>query len=210
MKTDDLGFIHRYIPAQGNDRRVLLLLHGTGGNETSLLSLGQELAPGAALLSPRGKILERGAPRFFRRLAEGVFDIADLHFRTAELAEFVRRAAERYEFDPGEVILVGYSNGANIAASLLLAEPAIARAAVLFRAMVPFEPGTLPDRGGTAVYMAAGTVDSMIGTELVERLAEILRATGAEVEVQWKETGHGLLPEECTEARVWLERITNV
>src|SRR5262245_51452782 len=113
--TQDLGFVHRYVPAAAADEpRALLLLHGTGGNEDDLLPLGRHLLPGAALLSPRGNVLERGMPRFFRRLAEGVFDQEDLRLRTAELARFVRDAAAAYGFDPGKVVAVGYSNGANI------------------------------------------------------------------------------------------------
>ncbi|MGH7713946.1 MAG: alpha/beta hydrolase, partial [Gemmatimonadaceae bacterium] len=129
--TRDLGFIHRYVVGSGPAAATtLLLLHGTGGNEDDLLDLGHALAPGASLLSPRGKALERGAPRFFRRLAEGVFDQQDLALRTDELVAFISAAATEYRFDPGNVIAVGYSNGANIAASVLLRHPETLASAV--------------------------------------------------------------------------------
>src|ERR1700719_2478432 len=131
-------FIHEFVP--GNSDRTLLLLHGTGGNERDLIPLGQELDPNASLLSPRGKVLENGMPRFFRRLAEGVFDLEDLKKRTQELADFVVSAAEHYKIDNKQIVAVGYSNGANIAASMLLLRPEVLPAAILFRAMVPLIP----------------------------------------------------------------------
>ena len=121
-------FIHEFVP--GRSERTLLLLHGTGGNERDLIPLGRELDPDAALLSPRGKVLENGMPRFFRRLAEGVFDLEDLKTRTHELADFVEAAARHYKFAAGQIVGVGYSNGANIAASMLLLRPEILRAAI--------------------------------------------------------------------------------
>src|SRR5262249_16993263 len=151
--TEPLGFVHRFVPApSAGSGTTLLLLHGTGGNENDLLELGQTLAPNAALLSPRGKVSERGMPRFFRRLAEGVFDIEDLKFRTQALADFVASAASAYGFDPGKVIAVGYSNGANIAVSMLLLRPATLAGAVLFRPMVPFVPAVPPDLSGKPVF----------------------------------------------------------
>src|SRR5688572_9300260 len=146
----DPEFIHRFIASpSGKSTRTLLLLHGTGGDENDLLPLGESLDPDAAILSPRGKVLERGMPRFFRRLAEGVFDEEDLKLRTAELADFVAAAAAQYTFDARRVIAAGFSNGANIAASLLLLRPDTLRAAVLFRAMVPLVPDTLPRHEAT-------------------------------------------------------------
>ncbi len=208
MKTEDLGFVHRYVPApDGQHRPTLLLLHGTGGDETDLLELGRTLAPGAALLSPRGKVLEQGMARFFRRFAEGVFDVDDLKARTHELAGFVQRAADAYGFDIGTVVAVGYSNGANIAASLLLLHPDLLRAAVLLRAMVPFEPDAPVDLAGTSVFLAAGRADRMIPPSGTERLAELLRGAGADVDLRWKDTGHGLTYEEIEEAKVWLSGV---
>lgn len=198
-----LDFVHRFLPGDESGP-TLLLLHGTGGNEEDLIPLGQDLAPGAAILSPRGKVSEYGAPRFFRRLAEGVFDHEDLLFRTHELAEFVESAAEEYGFDPSRLVAVGYSNGANIAASTLLRQPGLLRAAVLFRAMVPFEPEVTPDLSGLPVFMAAGHQDRMIPPDNTQRLADILAEAGAEVDLRWRDVGHPLSYEEVGEAKEWL------
>jgi phospholipase/carboxylesterase len=201
----DQGFVHRFFP--GESGATLLLLHGTGGDENDLVPLGRELAPGAAILSPRGKVSEYGAARFFRRLAEGVFDHEDLVFRTHELAQFVGAAAEEYGFDPSRLVAVGYSNGANIAASLMLLHPGLLSAAVLFRAMVPFEPEEVPDLSGMPVFLAAGQMDRMIPPENTERLAEILQQAGADLDLRWRNTGHPLTYEEVAEAKVWLSEI---
>src|SRR5947207_11707636 len=136
-------FIHDFVP--GSSSRTLLLLHGTGGNERDLIPLGRELDPNAALLSPRGKVLENGMPRFFRRLAEGVFDLEDLKYRTNELSDFVTAAGKHYGFATDQLVAVGYSNGANIAASMLLLRPQLLPSAILFRAMVPLHPQKDPD-----------------------------------------------------------------
>jgi phospholipase/carboxylesterase/glyoxalase family protein len=200
----DLVFTHRFVP--GSDATTLLLLHGTGGNEDDLLPLGRELAPNASLLSPRGRVLERGMPRFFRRLAEGVFDQQDLALRTDELAGFVAAAASQYKFDAGRVIAVGYSNGANIAASVLLKHPRVLSGAVLFHPMVPFEPTPLPSLPATPVFMSAGTADAMVPRPLTERLAELLRASGGSVTVHWENGGHELSRSEVDAARAWLSQ----
>lgn len=203
--SKDLGFVHRYVPGD-EDGATLLLLHGTGGNENDLIPLGKELAPGATILSPRGQISEHGAPRFFRRLAEGVFDMEDLVFRTHELAEFVENAAEEYGFDKEKLVAAGYSNGANIAASLVLLHPGLLHAAVLFRSMVPLEPEVTPDLSGMPVFMAAGTRDQMIPPDNTERLARMLQEAGAEVDLRWRDIGHPLTYEEVQEARDWLSK----
>ncbi len=197
-----LGLIHRFVP--GENETTLLVLHGTGGNEEDLIPLGQDLAPGAAILSPRGNVSENGYPRFFRRLAEGVFDMEDLVFRTHELAEFVENAAEEYGFDKDKLVATGYSNGANIAAGLILLHPGLLRAAVLFRSMVPLEPEVTPDLSGMPVFMAAGTQDRMILPDNTERLANMLREAGAEVDLRWRDIGHPLAHEEVEEAKDWL------
>jgi phospholipase/carboxylesterase len=198
----DLGFAHRFFPGEAG--ATLLLLHGTGGDEDDLVPLGRELAPEAAILSPRGKVSEYGAARFFRRLAEGVFDHEDLVSRTHELAGFLEAASEEYGFDLSKLVAVGYSNGANIAASLMLLYPGLLRAAVLFRAMVPFEPEETPDLSGMPVFLAAGRTDQMIPPENTGRLAEILREAGAELDLRWRVTGHALTYEEVAEAKEWL------
>ena len=202
MSEKNLGFVHRFFP--GEARATLLLLHGTGGDENDLVPLGRELAPGAEILSPRGKVSEYGAARFFRRFAEGVFDQEDLVFRTHELAGFVEAAVEEYGLDPSRLVAAGYSNGANIAASLMLLHPGLLRAAILFRAMVPFELEDVPDLSGMPVFLAAGRLDRMISPQNTERLAEILTEAGADMDLRWRNTGHALTYEEVAEAKEWL------
>src|SRR6266496_1615650 len=183
-------FIHEFVP--GTSNRTLLLLHGTGGNERDLIPLARELDSRAALLSPRGKVLENGMPRFFRRVAEGVFDLDDLKKRTNELADFVAAAAQRYGFAADKVVAVGYSNGANIAASMLLLRPEILSAAVLFRAMVPLIPDKQPKLSSMRVWIGAGTDDPIIPTSETKRLAELLRNAGADVTIRHFAAGHEL------------------
>ena len=205
MSAGDLGFAHRFFP--GESGATILVLHGTGGSEDDLVPLGRELAPEAAILSPRGKVSEYGAARFFRRLAEGVFDHEDLVFRTHELAEFLEEASREYGFDPSKLVAVGYSNGANIAASLMLIHPRLLRAAVLFRAMVPFEPEEPVDLTGMPVFLAAGQMDRMIPPQNTQRLAEILTEAGADLDQRWRDTGHALTYEEVAEAKVWFSGV---
>jgi predicted esterase len=200
----EAGFVHRFDPAKEPGAPTLILLHGTGGDENDLLPLGRMLDERAALLSPRGKVLENGMPRFFRRLSMGVFDEEDLVNRTHELASFVEEAASEYGLDPKRLFAVGFSNGANIAASLLLLHPELLAGAVLLRAMTPFELETLPDLSGTPVYLAAGRSDQMIPPESTEHLAELLREAGAEVTLDWQPGGHGIGRAEVEAARAWL------
>ena len=207
-KSDRLGFTHRYIPPLHRNEKAgltLLLLHGTGGNEDDLLPLGRELDPNAGLLSPRGKILEGGRiPRFFRRLAEGVFDIEDLKFRTLELASFVEKASSIYEFDARHVMAVGYSNGANIAASMLLLMPQTLTGAILFRAMVPLVPDNLPDLSDKHIIMSSGLRDPIATRQEAERLSGLLKQANAVVDLQWQNSGHELTQEDIHAARQWL------
>jgi len=208
VSGDALGFVHRYIPPSAEGEvaggTTLLLLHGTGGDEEDLLPLGRALLPGAGMLSPRGNVLERGAPRFFRRLAEGVFDQADLAHRTTELARFVSAAAKAYDLAVDGIVAVGFSNGANIAASLLLRAPGVLRGAVLLSPMLPFEPETLLDLQGTAVFIGAGRADAIAAPEQAERLADVLRRAGADVTLHWTPGGHGITKEEVEAARQWI------
>jgi phospholipase/carboxylesterase len=208
VSDPDLGFVHRLVPADeavGSPAPALLLLHGTGGDEDDLLPLGRALAPGWALLSPRGKVLENGAPRFFRRLAEGVFDLDDLVARTHELADFAAAAVERHGLDRGRIVAVGFSNGANIAASLLLLRPGTLAGALLLRAMVPLEPEQAPDLSGIAVLMAVGARDPLVPRDSTRRLAELLEEAGAEVAVHVEQgAGHGLAQGDLEAARGWL------
>ena len=208
VSGDALGFVHRYTPpAAGVElagSTTLLLLHGTGGDEEDLIPLGRALLPGAGMLSPRGKVLERGAPRFFRRLAEGVFDQEDLAHRTDELAQFIEAAAKTYELDRDGIVAVGFSNGANIAASLLLRRPGLVRGAVLLSPMVPFEPAAPPHLQGTSVFIGAGRADSIAPPGQVEHLADMLRRAGAAVTVHWEPGGHAVTEGEVDAARQWL------
>jgi phospholipase/carboxylesterase len=195
-------FLHEFV--QGSSNRTLLLLHGTGGNERDLIPLGRELDPHASLLSPRGKILENGMPRFFRRLAEGVFDLEDLKMRANELADFVPAAVRHYKLAANDIVGVGYSNGANIAASMLLLRSEIMRAAILFRAMVPLIPDNLPHLSSVRVWIGAGDQDPIIPTSESQRLAELLRHAGADVTIRFFNAGHGLTNIEIETAGQWL------
>jgi phospholipase/carboxylesterase len=195
-------FIHEFVP--GSSSRTLLLLHGTGGNERDLIPLGRELDPNAALLSPRGKVLENGMPRFFRRLAEGVFDLEDLKQRANELADFVTAAAQHYGFASDNLVAVGYSNGANIAAAMLLLRPEILSVAILFRAMVPLHPDKLPDLSSVRVWIGAGNQDPIAPVSEMKGLAELLRDAGADVTIRFAKAGHGLTNEDLEGARDWL------
>ena len=196
-------FIHEFVP--GTSDRTLLLLHGTGGNERDLIPLGRELDPNAALLSPRGKVLENGMPRFFRRLAEGVFDLEDLKKRTNELADFIASAAKHYTLATDQIVAVGYSNGANIAAAMLLLRPEILHAAILFRAMVPLVPEKLPDLSSVCVWIGAGNQDPIIPTSETQRLVELLRNAGADVTIRFANATHALTDADVKTARHWLE-----
>jgi predicted esterase len=204
MSEHDLGFTHVFEPASTPDAPTLLLLHGTGGDEHDLVPVGRLLAPAAALLSPRGKVLERGMPRFFRRLSEGIFDEEDLKLRTHELAGFVAAAATHFRFDAARVIAVGFSNGANIAASLLLLAPGTLAGAVLFRAMVPLVPDSVPQLAGTPVLLSNGPTDTLIQPAETERLAALLRSAGADVTLVWQPGGHQLTQPDVDVAREWL------
>src|SRR5256714_9772329 len=195
-------FIHEFVP--GSSNRILLLLHGTGGNERDLIPLGRELDPNAALLSPRGKVLENGMPRFFRRLAEGVFDLEDLKKRTYELADFVAAAAEHYGFAADNLVAVGYSNGANIAASMLLLRPETLPIAILFRAIVPLYPETQPNLSSVRVWIGAGTNDPIIPISETKALDELLRNAGADVTIRYFQAGHGLTMADVESAREWM------
>jgi phospholipase/carboxylesterase len=201
----DLGFIHQYISATKPGLPVLLLLHGTGGDENDLVALGQQMLPGAGLLSPRGKVLENGMPRFFRRLAEGVFDLEDLKTRTLELAQFIAAARKAYGLEAP--VAVGFSNGANIAASLLLTRPDALAGAVLLRALLAFEPAPLPDLAGKPVLLLSGSSDPMISAAGRDRLIKVLQAAGADLAYKTLPTGHGLTQNDFMIAADWLEHL---
>jgi phospholipase/carboxylesterase len=218
-----LNFKYRFIPSsllQGDvenfekadgpkDRNqsctlTLLLLHGTGGNEDDLIQVGQMISPSASFLSPRWKVLENGMPRFFKRLAEGIFDLEDLKYRTRELADFVKEASLVYSFDLNKTIAVGFSNGANIAASLLLSYPDTLMGAILFRAMVPFMPDHPINLSDKKVILCAGTIDPIVSKSQTQSLFDILERNKADVTLKWQQSGHNLTESDILDVKEWL------
>jgi predicted esterase len=197
------GFQHRFEPGSG--AATLLLLHGTGGDEHQLIGLGRQMAPEAALLSPRGKVLEDGvAARFFARRGAGNLDLDDLRRRGDELAAWVAESCEQYGRDAGQVIALGYSNGANIAVELLFRHPGVLRGAALLRPMLPYRPDAPLTLTGTDVLIAAGDADAYSSPEQVVELAGLLTAGGAEVELSRQPTGHGLVQADLDALAAWL------
>lgn len=203
--TEDLGFIHRFVPAKDSaGGETLIVLHGTGGDENDLIGIGQTIAPDAAILSPRGNVLENGAPRFFKRLAEGVFDPKEVRSRAEELARFIRAAISKYGLDASRIYALGYSNGANIASTVMFIEPRLLQGAVLFRPMLVFEPEKPGDLSGSSIFISAGRMDPIVPVGSVERLAELFGSSHAEVTLKWQLAGHNLVPSEVREAADWL------
>ena len=202
---EDLGFVHRFVPAEDSaSGETLIVLHGTGGNEDDLVGIGQTVAPGAAILSPRGNVLENGAPRFFKRLAEGVFDPKEVRSRAEELIHFIRAAVARYDLDASRIYALGYSNGANIASTVMFIEPRLLQGAVLFRPMLVYEPEKQGDLSSASVFISAGRMDPIVPVKSVERLAELFESSRAETTLKWQQTGHNLVPSEVREAADWL------
>jgi predicted esterase len=201
----DLELVHRFSTGEGhNAQTTLLLLHGTGGDENDMVPLGESLLPGAAILSPRGAVRERGMPRFFARLAEGVFDLEDLALRTQQLIRFVNGAVAKYELDASRLIAVGFSNGANIAASVMLTGPSVFSHAILFRAMVPFEPREPAKLDGTPVLLSSGEWDPIATPEQARRLQTLLVAAGAQPTLNFFDAGHELTRGDVSAAAKWI------
>ncbi|MDB5547838.1 MAG: hydrolase [Tardiphaga sp.] len=200
--SNDLGLLHRFVPGNRRAAAPVLLLHGTGGDETDLLPLGEAVAPGAPLLSPRGNVLEHGMPRFFRRLAEGVFDEDDVRRRAHELADFVVAARARY--DLAAPLALGFSNGANIAAALMLLRPDVLAGAILLRAMVPLAQAPQADLAGVPVLMVSGASDPIIPASNSAQLAALLKKSGARVSHRVMPAGHQLSQADLTIARAWI------
>jgi phospholipase/carboxylesterase len=198
------SYHHRFEPGTDASAPPLLLLHGTGGDENDLIPLAQKLSPGSALLSPRGDVSEHGARRFFARLAEGVFDPAEVTRRTQALADFVTAAAKQYRLDLNRLTAVGFSNGANAAAMLLLLRPETLAAGILLRPMVVLEPSAAPDLSGKRVLLSAGNVDPIVPADHPARLAAILRRAGADVTLRSHAASHGLVPGDYAAARDFL------
>jgi predicted esterase len=202
-----LDFVHVHQPAANGCTRTLLLLHGTGGNEQDLLPLAAMLDPSAGVLSPRGKVLEQGMPRFFRRLAEGVFDLEDLRRRAGELATFVAQSADHYGLRGDQIVAVGFSNGANIASAVLLLHPEALGGAILFRGMVPIVPDQPPALAHTPVFLSNGRQDPLVTVAETERLVMLLQAAGADVTLAWQPAGHQLTVGDVEEAKSWLSAV---
>jgi phospholipase/carboxylesterase len=201
------NFTYHYLfePASNGAQPPLLLLHGTGGDEHDLLRLGHSLAPGSALLSPRGDVSEGGALRFFARLAEGVFDPAEVARRTHALADFVLAAGQHHGIDPQKLIAVGFSNGANIAATMLQLRPEALGGAILLRPMVVLkQPPATSSLAGKRVLLINGTVDPLVSSEQAQRLAELLRTGGASVKSELIPASHALTPQDLALAKSWL------
>ena len=197
----------QHVFIKGTNEKTLLLLHGTGGTEHDLLGLAKEIDSEANVLSVRGNVLENGMPRFFRRIAEGVFDMEDLRFRTNELYDFVNEAAEKYEFDRSNVIAIGYSNGANIAAALMYYKENALYGALLHHPMVPDHEATLPDLKGVNVWIGAGQNDMMCPPEESNKLSAMLTEAGASVHVDWFNYGHQLTRQEVDAAKAWYSSV---
>lgn len=208
MTSPKFDFVHRFIAGQRPGAVPLLLLHGTGGNEDDLLSLGQALAPGSPLLSPRGQVLEEGMPRFFRRYAEGIFDVEDIKFRAGELARFISQARTHYQLGDVRPIAVGFSNGANIAAALLLLHPGILSGGLLLRPMVPLVPEPLPQLSQVRVLIAAGRRDPIVRPDQSQALADLLTQAGADVTLHWTPGGHNLTREDLEVGERWMAAVT--
>lgn len=197
---------HIYEQGTDNTAPVLLLLHGTGGTERDLLGIAKHIDEGASVLSVRGNVLENGMPRFFKRLAEGVFDIEDLKFRTEELNNFIDQAAEQYSFDRSKVVAIGYSNGANIAASLMFHYKDALAGAILHHPMVPLRGMKLPDLSDKQIFIAAGENDPICAPQETEELNELLEGAGASIELLWERYGHQLSRSEIEAAKAWYEK----
>jgi phospholipase/carboxylesterase len=197
----------KHIYKQGTNTKlpVLVLLHGTGGTESDLLPLAEAISPESSVLSIRGNVLENGMPRYFRRLAEGVFDIEDLQFRTKELNDFLNQAAAEYGFDRGNVVAIGYSNGANIAGSLLFHYEDALQGAILHHPMVPIRGVKLPDLSGVPIFISAGENDPICVPQETEELSALLKEAGANVTVHWERFGHRLTASEVDAAAIWYQ-----
>jgi phospholipase/carboxylesterase len=212
IRSNDFGFAHIFINPSSNasnnndltKKITLVLLHGTGGNEEDLLFLGNELEPSASILSPRGKVLENGMPRFFKRLAEGVFDIEDLKFRTYELADFIKKCSLHYKFDLNQTIAVGFSNGANIASSILLLRPDVIQGAILFRAMVPLIPNSLSDLSNKKILLSAGLNDPIVSRSETENLYRLFQNANSNVTLKWQYSSHNLIQDDLIIAKEWI------
>lgn len=199
-------FVHRFEPGTAHDGPTLLLLHGTGGNETDLLALGRDLT-NWNLLSPRGPVLENGMPRFFRRLGEGIFDEEDVKFRAKELADWLAAAAQQHSFDVNNVWSLGYSNGANIAAATMMMRPDVLRGAAMWRGMMPLSTVAPQDLTGRSALLLSGIDDPFAPRASAQSLAAWLRTNGADITHTERAGGHSLQSADIEETRAWLAQV---
>jgi len=219
IKSNDFGFHHVFVHSSysytnssnnkkeyddANKKLTLVLLHGTGGNEEDLILLGKKIEPNASILSPRGKVLENGMPRFFRRLSEGVFDLEDLRIRSHELADFIQKCSVHYKFDLERTIAIGFSNGANIAVSIFFLSPELFQGAILFRAMVPFIPNSLPNLLNKRILISAGLKDAIVSKTETENLYKLFQKTNANTTLKWQPSSHNLIQEDILVAKQWM------
>jgi phospholipase/carboxylesterase len=219
IKSNDFGFHHIFVHSSysytnssnnkkeyddANKKLTLVLLHGTGGNEEDLILLGKKIEPNASILSPRGKVLENGMPRFFRRLSEGVFDLEDLRIRSHELADFIQKCSVHYKFDLERTIAIGFSNGANIAVSIFFLSPELFQGAILFRAMVPFIPNSLPNLLNKRILISAGLKDPIVSKTETENLYKLFQKTNANTTLKWQPSSHNLIQEDILVAKQWM------
>jgi len=219
IKSNDFGFHHVFVHSSysytnssnnkkeyddANKKLTLVLLHGTGGNEEDLILLGKKIEPNASILSPRGKVLENGMPRFFRRLSEGVFDLEDLRIRSHELADFIQKCSVHYKFDLERTIAIGFSNGANIAVSIFFLSPELFQGAILFRAMVPFIPNSLPNLLNKRILISAGLKDPIVSKTETENLYKLFQKTNANTTLKWQPSSHNLIQEDILVAKQWM------
>lgn len=201
---------HIYLPSDdASDKRIMLLFHGTGGNEHDLIPIARNIAPGAGIFGVRGNISEQGMPRFFRRLAEGVFDEVDIHNRSAELHTFIREAADFYDFDTDNLISVGYSNGANIATAINFLHPGLLKKNILLRPMTPLIPEVAPDLSGTSVFLLFGGIDPLMPPGETDKLNNLYKEFGADVKVNIEPTGHQLSHIDLEKAAIWIQDNVN-
>lgn len=203
--SDEGSFIHVFIPSSKKSKLTLLLLHGTGGDENDLIPLGLDIAPIASILSPRGKVIENGMSRFFRRFPDGSFDIQDLRFRTEELSKFITWASQHYNFDLGKMIVLGYSNGANMALSVILTYRELIAGAILFRAVVPYIPDRLPDLSGMPIFLSEGMYDPYVSLAQAESLKILLEKLGASLTYNLEVSAHRLTQHEIRKAREFFQ-----
>lgn len=195
-------FQFRFVRSPAGLKRALLLLHGTGGNEESLLELGAALDSEAALLSPRGRSTEEGVPRFFRRLREGVLDEQDIRVRADELADWVLAAREKFDLE--RVTALGFSNGANMATSLLMLRPETVEDVIAIRGQTPLVPSPLPQLDGHRVLLLNGESDPIVSVADSRRLGSILSDAGAAVQQEFLHAGHSLTRQDLQIAQEWL------